>query len=216
MTNQAAARAIAGGRVSVNDEVIQSNTVLPANACVTVDGVLIKAPRILNYFAFHKPRGFISSMNRDVAGNLAHFFPASAKLSIAGRLDKESEGLLLLSNDGKWIEKICHPSAKKQKEYEVTLSNDVDENMLARFREGIGLRDGTQTLPAACEKIENTIFRIILEEGKYRQIRRMCHVCGAAILSLKRTKIAGIELGGLSPGEFRSLTNKEIDQVNGF
>jgi 23S rRNA pseudouridine2604 synthase len=150
---------------------------------------------------FYKPAGFESTLNTRVEKNLSPFFKDYPDLAIAGRLDKQSEGLLLLSNDGKWIENLCNPKFEKEKEYIVTVDKNITNTFIERFINGVEI-DGFVTKKCICEKIDQTTLRIILTEGKNRQIRKMCMVLGFNVLTLKRTRISTFFLSTLEEGNF--------------
>jgi 23S rRNA pseudouridine2604 synthase len=150
---------------------------------------------------FYKPAGFESTLNTRIEKNLSPFFKEYPDLAIAGRLDKQSEGLLLLSNDGKWIENLCNPKYEKEKEYIVTVDKNITNTFIERFINGVEI-DGFVTKKCICEKIDQTTLRIILTEGKNRQIRKMCMVLGYNVLTLKRTRISTFFLSTLEEGNF--------------
>jgi 23S rRNA pseudouridine2604 synthase len=150
---------------------------------------------------FYKPTGFESTLNTRVEKNLSPFFKDYPDLAIAGRLDKQSEGLLLLSNDGKWIENLCNPKYDKEKEYIVTVDKNISDSFIEKFVNGVEI-DGFVTKKCICEKIDQTTLRIILTEGKNRQIRKMCMVLGFNVLTLKRTRISTFFLSTLEEGNF--------------
>jgi pseudouridine synthase len=135
---------------------------------------------------------------------LSGFFWDYKELSIAGRLDKDSEGLLLLSNNGKWVQKMIHPQYEKEKEYLVQLNREADEDLLTAFRDGIHV--GKQEYqPAFCERRHENQIRIILKEGKNRQIRNICRKLNYNVLQLKRIRIDNIILDNLKAGEIRFI-----------
>ena len=154
---------------------------------------------------FYKPRGFESTLNKNAKNNIAPFFPHQHDLAIAGRLDKESEGLLLLSNDGKWVQRICDPLSNKEKEYIVELDRQPDTNFFLSFSSGVMLGEGL-TRPCVCYALPGNNINVVLTEGKYRQIRRMCFKLGYKVMSLKRIRIDRFTLPeGFVPGEIVSI-----------
>jgi 23S rRNA pseudouridine2604 synthase len=129
------------------------------------------------------------------------FFNNFNNLAIAGRLDKQSEGLLILSNDGKWIENLCNPKFEKEKEYDVILDKKPNEEFIKLFTSGV-LIGKYITKTCQCKIIDDFSIRVILKEGKNRQIRKMCKTLGYSVLILKRTRIHHFKLGSLNEGEY--------------
>lgn len=161
-------------------------------------------------FAVYKPRGIVCSQNSAEGKTIFDLLPALKKfnLNTVGRLDKESEGLLLLSNDGVIASAITGDKHLVEKEYEVTVRERVTPSALKKMESGIKLEDG-MTLPAKTKKIKEHVFRIILVEGRNHQIRRMTNALRLTISSLKRVRIGNITLNNIPSGTYRELTNKE-------
>jgi 23S rRNA pseudouridine2604 synthase len=209
LTNREAADALSEGFISIDGSTVTENLEINSQSTITFKGRVLQSPPELIYFKFYKPRGFQSSLNTSVPNNLSAYFKGK-QLTIAGRLDQDSEGLLLLSNDGKWVERICNPLFQKEKEYLVDLDQQPADEFLQKMRTGVRLGPST-SLPCECELISGNTIRIILKEGKNRQIRRMCHNLGFAVLKLKRVRIAEWQLGDLEPGAIKSFDPKETD-----
>lgn len=204
-TNREAAIIIHSGKLEVNRKTITENIILNEEDEITFDNKIIRAAKEHLYIRFYKPVGYQSSLNKNVPDSLYEFFKEHTNLAIAGRLDKASEGLLLLSTDGKWIESIVNPLADKEKEYLVTLDKAPDENFISHFKNGVLLGDGI-TKPCNCQRTaEINEIKVILTEGRNRQIRRMCHKLGFKVERLLRTRIHMIELKALKPGEYEIL-----------
>lgn len=159
--------------------------------------------------AIHKPRGVISSKDTDGVKTVFDIFPQFRHLNTVGRLDRESEGLLLLSNDGVVTKIITGKEHDIEKEYVVTVREDITPAMMERMSKGIKLRDGW-TKSAQAEKIDKHTFRIILTEGRKHQIRRMSDACRLTITSLKRIRVGNIELGGMYAGQWKKVERKDI------
>lgn len=159
--------------------------------------------------AVHKPRGVISSKDEDGVQTIFDIFPQFSHLNCVGRLDKESEGLILLSNDGMVTKMITGKDHIIEKEYIVEVREDITPAMMTRMSKGIKLNDGW-TKPARAEKIDKHTFRIVLIEGKKHQIRRMSDACGLTIKSLKRIRVGNIELGGMYAGQWKKVERKDI------
>lgn len=165
--------------------------------------------------AVYKPRGIISSKDKDRGKNIFNIFPQFSELNTVGRLDKESEGLILLSNDGMITKAITGKEHKIEKEYLVTVREQYLPWMAKKMSEGMKLDDGW-TLPAKATRIDAHTFKIILKEGRKHQIRRMANECKLTINSLKRIRIHNLNIIGMLPGNFRKLTNEEIDSLKKY
>lgn len=204
-TNKEAIRAIASGNLSVNGEAIYENIVFDETSEIRYCGELRKPGMPFLYIAFYKPRGIETTHNPDIAANLGTVFQFERHLGFAGRLDKESEGLLILTNDGKYIQRLSSPAYEKEKEYLVTIQGEVNDEFVRKIREGVDIRICI-TKPCFAEKISAHEFRIILTEGKNRQIRRMCRALGHHVSRLIRLRIDHVALETLKPGEYRLFT----------
>lgn len=159
--------------------------------------------------AFHKPRGIVSSKIKTEGPTVFDLLPQFKYLNTVGRLDKESEGLLLLSNDGTLTATVTGDDHSTEKEYEVTVREPLTRGKLRKMEEGIRLSDG-MTLPAETHMQGTHTFRIVLREGRKHQIRRMCDAMHLTIVKLRRIRIGLISLKGIDSGAFRPLTEKEI------
>lgn len=207
-SNKKAQQLLDEDQVEIDGQIICENCVLEDFSEIKVSGKLVREKKQYSYLKFYKPVGLESTLNKGVPDNLSSFFSGHTNLSIAGRLDKQSEGLLLLSDDGKWVEKICHPLFDKEKEYEVTLTKLPDAQFIIAFENGV-LISGYKTKPCICEVIEGRTIRVILKEGKNRQIRKMCKTLGFEVEELKRVRIDTILLGTLKLGEHTQITNNQ-------
>ena len=187
---------------------------------ITIDGKPIESPEELRYIALHKPRGVLSTTKSpDPRPTVRAIVDTPGRLFPVGRLDVNSEGLILLTNDGELTNILTHPRYEHEKEYLVLVNKHPSEPQLNAWRKGIILEDDIVTLPAKV-KIEGkdpdgTWLRVILKEGKKRQIRRMGEISGLTVIRLIRTRISNLSLGELAPGEWRDLTKEEIDQLIG-
>lgn len=207
ISNKDAQAHIDSGGIRINGHHVMENVHISQTDLIELNGVVLQRPRKFNYLKFYKPRGYQSSCNPSVPDNLSGFFAGLPALSIAGRLDKDSEGLLLLSDDGKWVETICHPGNNKEKEYLVQLEHEMEATFQANFSKGVDIGNYI-TRPCVCERIDRRTIRVILKEGKNRQIRRMCAKLGNRVNSLKRVRIADQHLGDMKPGEVMRLPEK--------
>lgn len=189
---------IAAGKIFINGRPAQlGDRVKEGDQVEIKDGT----PKKYQYIAYHKPRGLATEDIRTPAGT----FPL-------GRLDKDSEGLLLITNDGRLTERLLGPEAAQEKEYLVTVDKKVDGLDLKRMSEGMKIED-YHTKPAKTERIKDEMFKIILTEGKKHQIRRMCAALGYQVQELKRVRLANIHLGKERPGTFRALSTREQEQL---
>ncbi len=214
-----AERLIRQGKVTVNGKKIGIPYIIdPENDIVEVDGKPIRKKNYI-YIKYYKPRGILSSM-KDPYGkkDLSKIFSAiKDKIYHIGRLDKNSEGLLLLTNDGEYANKILHPSNKLKKHYYVEAEGKYKISDIKKLaKEGIYI-SGKKTLPAMIKILEKEEKRvkldIIIKEGKKRQIRRMLKSIGLKVTKLKRYKIGNITLGNLKQGEFVFLSSKEAYKI---
>lgn len=209
---------IESGVVSVNGKACSIGDKADAERdIITVDGKPIAAvPAVKRYIMLNKPRGYITSMNDEQGRKIASelLIGVNERVVPVGRLDRNSEGLLLFTNDGELANNITHPSRHISKSYRVTIDGKVSEDQLAALSSGVKLDDGKVTLPCKVEVIteepDRTVIRIIIKQGLNRQIRRMCAAVGLEVGRLRRTAIGGVKLGMLKPGEWRDLTKDEL------
>lgn len=202
------------GQIFVNGKKAIPGKPLGSSDVVTIDPAAQKKLDAKITVVIYKPRGVMCSRVRTEGKNVFDVFPQWKKLNTVGRLDKESEGLLLLSNDGLITKRVTGDTHEIEKEYEVTTQEEVFLGKLQPMTEGMLLNDGP-TLPAPVKVIDRYAFRIILHEGRNRQIRRMCAALGLAVTSLKRIRIGSLKLGGLKSGESRPLTSQEVGELRG-
>lgn len=207
---------IAAGKVRVNGKVAEiGDKINPRTDKVTVSGKKVVKSKKQVYIMLHKPRGFITTMHDEMDRKCVAELIADVPERVypVGRLDRESEGLLLLTNDGEFANALTHPSKHVPKTYRVTVRPDVTKEQLESFENGIEI-DGKMTLPAEVRVLDKQAGRVVLEvviyEGRNRQIRKMCEALGLEVARLKRTKIGSLKLGMLKPGEYRYLGEEEI------
>lgn len=207
---------IVDGKVRVNGRIATIGTkVDPKRDKVTVSGKNVIAQTQKVYIMLHKPRGFVTTMKDELDRKCVNDLvkDVGVKLFPVGRLDKDSEGLLIMTNDGEFANNLTHPSAHVNKTYRVTVKGEVSDEKLIKLQDGI-LLDGRKTLPCevfvAERKLDRTVLIFIIQEGRNRQIRRMCDEVGLQVIRLKRTEIAGVKLGMLPQGSWRNLNEKEM------
>ena len=201
-TNKEAIRAIENRKLNVNGSLVTENIEFNETWEIYYEDKLLKPNTPFTYIALYKPRGIETTNNEAIENNLNTIFKFDKHLGYAGRLDKESEGLLLLSNDGKYIQSLSSPLKEKEKEYIVTVNKPITEEFIEKMGAGVDIMI-CKTKPCFIEKISEFEFRIILMEGKNRQIRRMCKALGYLVARLIRVRIDTIMLGDLKPGEYR-------------
>lgn len=205
---------IRAGRVSVNGVVITElgTKVDPDTDFVEADGEAIHLNQNLIYIALHKPANYVTSCLQKEEKIVLDLVDVAERLYPVGRLDKDSTGLLLLTNDGRLHHKLSHPSFDHEKEYEISVQKPIPDGALQHMSRGLPMM-GTKTRPARIKRVSARRFRIILQEGKNRQIRRMVRKVGNQVVRLKRIRIANIQLGKLSEGSWRYLTKNEIKRL---
>ena len=205
---------IKDGLVKVNGiTVLELGTkVDPQNDRIEVNGTLVQGDQKSVYIALNKPREYVTSCDHPGEKIVLDLVDIPGRIYPVGRLDKNSTGLLLLTNDGRLHHKLSHPSFDHEKEYEVTLSSYITDGALKSLEKGVAVM-GTKTRPAKIKRLSSKRFLIILKEGKNRQIRRMVGKVGGSVIGLKRIRISNIKLGRLSEGSWRYLREKEKDDL---
>jgi 23S rRNA pseudouridine2604 synthase len=203
---------IEAGRVTVNGMRGELGTRVKAGDAVFVDGQPLPARRAAVYLALNKPRGITCTTERDVPGNIVDFVGHPERIFPIGRLDKDSEGLILLTNDGDIVNEILRVEHGHEKEYLVTVEQPVTESFLQMLAAGVRI-GGVKTRPAVVTRAGRDRFRIVLTQGLNRQIRRMCSALGWRVQRLLRVRIMHIRLGDLAPGRWRELTAEEIREL---
>ncbi len=207
---------IAAGRVRVNGQPVGlGDKADPETDRITVDGHPVKAAEPLVYIALHKPRGVLSTVDApDPRPTVRDLVPLPGTLYPVGRLDVDSEGLILLTNDGELANRLTHPRYGHQKEYKVLVARQPDHEQLDAFRHGVVLEDGYRTAPvlARVESLygKGAWLNLVLPEGRKRQIRETCAQIGLPVVKIIRVRIGTLRLGNLKPREWRNLTDAEV------
>lgn len=202
---------ISAGRVQVNGKRAVLGTPVAEGDEVRVDGRVVgvrRKPRV--YIALNKPVGVTSTTERGVAGNIVDFVDHHERIFPIGRLDKDSEGLILLTNDGDAVNEVLREEHGHEKEYLVTVDKPVTDEFLRGMAGGVRIL-GTTTQKCRVNKLGKYGFRIVLTQGLNRQIRRMCEVFGYEVTRLVRVRIVNVLLGDLKPGRWRNLTPRELE-----
>jgi 23S rRNA pseudouridine2605 synthase len=204
---------IAAGRVSVDGEVAILGKRVLNDQAIVVDGKLAPTNQQALYYLLNKPSGVVTTAS-DPQGRktVLDFVSAPERVFPVGRLDYASEGLLLLTNDGRLANLLIHPSSGVPKEYLVRVEGDPSPASLRRLREGVDLDDG-KTAPAQVSRISEGLLRIVIHEGRNRQVRRMCTAIGHDVTRLVRTRIGPLSDPRLGPGEIRSLSLQEVRKL---
>jgi len=205
---------IRAGKVRVNGAVVTTlgTKVDPGKDRVEVDGRPVQAQSRKIYVALHKPRGYVTSCDHPGQQLVVDLIDIKERIYPVGRLDKDSTGLLLLTNDGRLHHRLSHPSFDHEKEYEVTVDRPIDDGDLKQLSEGLPIL-GSMTRPARVRRLAGRRFRIVLLEGRNRQIRRMVKQLGYQVNRLKRIRMAHIHLGSLPEGAWRHLTAEETRRL---
>lgn len=203
-------------RVTINGKLPELGTKVQSGDTVKLDGKIVgsvakdKSDRI--YIAYHKPIGITCTTERHVKGNIIDAIGHKERIFPIGRLDKPSEGLILLTSDGDIVNKVLRAENAHDKEYIVTVNQPISERFLTKMAKGVPIL-GTVTKPCKVSARGKFQFSIILTQGLNRQIRRMCEFLGYEVTKLKRTRIMHLQLGKLPPGKWRNLTNQELQQL---
>ncbi|MAT89096.1 MAG: 23S rRNA pseudouridine(2604) synthase RluF [Flavobacteriaceae bacterium] len=200
------------GIVTINGTVAtHGDRVMPEDD-VKVSGKKIRENDTLVYIMLNKPVGITCTTDRRVKGNVVDFIDHQERIFHVGRLDKPSEGLLLMTNDGDIVNKILRAGNQHDKEYIVTVDRPITKDFIERMSNGIPILD-TVTKKCEVEQLSRFVFRIVLVQGLNRQIRRMCEYLGYEVQQLKRIRIMNLSLGTLPVGKWRDLTTKEINDL---
>jgi 23S rRNA pseudouridine2604 synthase len=199
-------------RVTINDDIALPTSRVQAGDVVAIDGEKIKSKQRPIYIALNKPVGVTSTTDMSDKTNIIRFMNHPKRIFPVGRLDKDSEGLILLTNDGDIVNKILRSSNNNEKEYVVTVDKELTHEMIKQMGSGVRIL-GEVTKPCYIRQEGQRRFRIILKQGLNRQIRRMCETFGYKVKTLKRVRIMHIQLGTLPTGKWRYLTPQEMDEL---
>lgn len=220
-SRRAATRLIRDARITIDGKIanhidsislIETNNELKALQDVCVDGQSVAAIEAKEYWIFNKQIGTDCRLLRNDPASLIHLLPIQPRLYPVGRLDKDSHGLLLLTNDGDLTQRLMHPDFNHRKIYQVRLERHFDDNFLEEMAAGVSYKTVT-TKPCRIQRLSDDQFEIILTQGLNRQIRRMSRALGYKVIDLKRIAIESLQLGALSEGEMRPLTDNEISAL---
>lgn len=217
-SRRAADELVAAGRVRINGEpAVQGSGAAPGDI-VTVDGTVISIIEDKEVYAFYKPVGYISSLSDEQGEGIGKFLPEGKRLFPVGRLDKESEGLILLTNDGNLMNEILKAANGHEKEYIVTTRQEITDDFLVKMAKGVPITNaatGRKVITAPCKtmKINDKQFKITLIQGLNRQIRRMCGYFGYDVVNLMRVRIMNITLKGMKPGQVELIDGTRLAEI---
>ena len=205
-------RLIGEGRVRLDGRVGALGDRVTPGMSVTVDGKQLSGAGEKVYILLNKPRGVVCTADPREPMNVVDYVGHPARIFPVGRLDKDSEGLLMLTSDGEIVNRLLRAAGGHEREYEVTIDRPVTREFAERMMAGVPILD-TVTLPCRVRRTGENRFHIILVQGLNRQIRRMCEALGANVTSLRRVRIMNLRLGSLKPGQWRDLTKAELDEL---
>ncbi|MDC0705662.1 23S rRNA pseudouridine(2604) synthase RluF [Priestia sp. AB] len=211
-SRRGADKLISEGRVTVNGKVAKVGDQVKPGDDIRVSGQQLRIARNNVYIALNKPVGITSTSEKKVKGNIIDLVNHPLRIHHVGRLDKDSDGLILLTNDGDIINEILRAENKHEKEYIVAVDKPITPEFIKNMSEGVKILS-TKTLPCKVTQLSKYEFQIILTQGLNRQIRRMCEVLGYEVYRLQRTRIMNIHLNNLPVGQWRDLTKKERTQL---
>ncbi len=211
-SRRGAERLIRAGSVTVNGVIAEQNYIVTANDVVLIDGKPLPVKQRNIYIALHKPVGVVCTNAKTVKNNIANYLNYPERIFAIGRLDKDSEGLILLTNDGEIAHKILHSEHDHEKEYIVTVNKPISDVFLNDMEKGVEILN-TITKSCRVQQVNETTFRIILTQGLNRQIRRMCKQLNYQVARLQRIRIMNINLDELEYGMWRHLTDSEVYEL---
>ena len=205
-------RLIESGKVTVDGKTAHTGMRVQPGQTVKVGRRVVSRQDEMVVLAVNKPRGIVCTEERRERDSIVRFLNYPIRVTYVGRLDKDSRGLLLMTNNGDIINKMMRSSNRHEKEYRVTVDKEITEDFLSRMSSGVPILD-TVTRPCRVRQIGKYTFSIILTQGLNRQIRRMCETLGYAVRDLVRVRVMNIRLGNLKEGQYRKLTDEELEEL---
>lgn len=205
-------RLIESGKVTVDGKTAHTGMRVQPGQTVKVGRRVVSRQDEMVVLAVNKPRGIVCTEERRERDSIVRFLNYPIRVTYVGRLDKDSRGLLLMTNNGDIINKMMRSSNRHEKEYRVTVDKEITEDFLSRMSSGVPILD-TVTRPCRVRQIGKYTFSIILTQGLNRQIRRMCETLGYSVRDLVRVRVMNIRLGNLKEGQYRKLTDEELEEL---
>lgn len=205
-------RLIEKGQVTVDGQTAVTGMRVVPGQEVKVGKKVVSRQDVMVVLAVNKPRGIVCTEDRRERDSIVRFLNYPVRVTYAGRLDKDSRGLLLMTNNGDIINRMMRAANQHEKEYRVTVDREITEEFLRKMAEGVQILD-TVTRPCRVEKLGKYTFSIILTQGLNRQIRRMCEALGYGVKDLLRIRVMNIRLGSLKEGQYRKVTDKELEEL---
>ncbi len=205
-------RLIEDGKVTVDGSPARTGMRITPGQVVKVGAKVVSRQDEMIVLAVNKPRGIVCTEEKRERNSIVRFLDYPVRVTYAGRLDKDSRGLLLMTNNGDIINRMMRAANRHEKEYKVTVDREVTEEFVKQMSEGVAILD-TVTRPCKVEKLGKYTFSIILTQGLNRQIRRMCEALGYEVRDLVRVRMMNIRLGSLKEGQYRKLTDAELDEL---
>ena len=207
-------RLVEAGKVTINGKKCEMGSkVFPGDA-VVADGKKLKGAQDKVYLAFYKPAGIVCTAKKQEENNIMDYIDYPVRVTYCGRLDKDSEGLLLLSNDGDFMQNLMKGANGHEREYLVRVDKPITDEFIMNMENGVFLEElNCRTRKCAIRKITDVTFTIVLTQGLNRQIRRMCRAFDYHVRFLKRVRIENIQLGDMDPGSYRELDEKELKEL---
>ncbi|MFT4143112.1 MAG: pseudouridine synthase [Mobilitalea sp.] len=206
-------RYLTEGKIKIDGIVAQMGSKVTKNSVVTFCDKPVKREEKLVLIAFNKPEGIVCTTDPKDPNNIVDFIKYGMRIYPIGRLDKDSEGLILLTNDGNIVNKILRAENNHEKEYLVRVNKEITGDFIKKMSQGVPILDKV-TNPCKVTQIDRFTFNIVLTQGLNRQIRRMCEYLDYRVVALQRIRIMNIQLGRLKPGDYRNVTEKEIEELN--
>ncbi len=206
-------RYLTEGKIKIDGIVAQMGSKVTKNSVVTFCDKPVKKEEKLVLIAFNKPEGIVCTTDPKEPNNIVDFIKYGMRIYPIGRLDKDSEGLILLTNDGNIVNKILRAENNHEKEYIVRVNKEISADFIKRMSQGVPILEKV-TNPCKVTQIDRFTFNIILTQGLNRQIRRMCEYLEYRVVALQRIRVMNIQLGRLKPGDYRNVTEKEIEELN--
>lgn len=200
------------GRVTIDGSKAVTGQKITHGLKIAVDGEIINPDREYVYLVYNKPKGIICTTDKSVKGNIVDAINFPERIFPVGRLDKDSTGLIILTNDGEIVNRILRSKNGHEKEYVVAVNRKIEKEFIEKMSIGVPILD-TITKKCKVKKLDDYRFKIILKQGLNRQIRRMCEYFGYEVVSLKRIRIMNLTLGTLKEGNYRHITKKEMAEI---